>query len=61
MANAQYILASFYENGRGGLPRDDREVARLYKLAADQGDAEAQFSLGGFYESGRGGVLKDER
>jgi hypothetical protein len=27
------------ETGRGGLPKDDREAARLYRLAADQGNA----------------------
>jgi TPR repeat protein len=30
-------LDFFYEQGRGGLAKDDREAARLYKLAADQG------------------------
>jgi TPR repeat protein len=30
--------------GRGGLPKDDREAARLYKLAADHGNA---FCAGG--------------
>jgi TPR repeat protein len=34
-----------YENGRGGLPKDDREAARLYKLAADQGNTIAQTNL----------------
>jgi hypothetical protein len=33
------------------LPKDDREAARLYKLAADQGLAYAQFNLGVFYEN----------
>jgi TPR repeat protein len=27
------------------LPKDDREAARLYKLAADQGDSQAQRNL----------------
>jgi TPR repeat protein len=30
---------------------DDREAARLYKLAADQGNALAQVSLAAFYET----------
>ena len=50
---AQVNLGVFYENGRGGLPKDDREAARLYKLAADQGNARAQGNLGVFYEQGR--------
>jgi Spy/CpxP family protein refolding chaperone len=34
-----------HEQGRGGLQKDDREAARLFKLAADQGDADAQSAL----------------
>ena len=43
------------------MPKDDREAARLYKLAADQGYALAQFSLGVFYENGCGSLPKDDR
>ena len=59
--DAQANLGVFYETGRGGLPKDEREAARLYKLAADQGNAGAQANLGVFYEDGRGGLPKDER
>jgi TPR repeat protein len=41
--------------GVGGLPKDDREVARLDKLAAGQGNAPAQVNLGDFYENGLAG------
>lgn len=43
------------------LDRGDfvEEAARLYGLAAAQGDAEAQAALGNFYLTGRG-VAKDE-
>ena len=34
-----------YQTGRGGLPKDDREAARLYKLAADRGNTIAQAAL----------------
>ena len=34
-ASAQVSLGAFYETGRGGLPKDDREAASLYKLAAE--------------------------
>ena len=54
-------LAGFYEVGRGGLARDDREAARYYKLAADQGDAFAQNNLGLFFETGRGGTARSRR
>ena len=47
--------------GRGGLPKDDREAVRLYKLAAAQGNAAAQINLGGFYERGLGGLAKDDQ
>ena len=44
-AAGQNGLGLLYEQGRGGLPKDDREAARLYKLAADQGNAYAQAGL----------------
>jgi TPR repeat protein len=43
------------------LPKDDREAARLFKLAADQGNADAQTNLGILYANGRGGLPKDDR
>jgi TPR repeat protein len=54
-AVAQAYLGIFYEQGRGGLPKDDREAARPFKLAADQGNALAQVSLAAFYETVRQG------
>jgi putative ABC transport system substrate-binding protein len=48
-----------YETGRGGLPLDEAEAARLYRLAAEQGHPNAQNRLAMFYELGRGGVTKD--
>jgi len=61
LAAAQFHLGVFYQNGAGGLAKDEREAVRLYKLAAEQGDPDAQFNLGIFYELGRGGLTKDER
>jgi TPR repeat protein len=60
-AGGQNGLGLLCATGRGGLPKDDREAARLYKLAADQGSANGQFNLGFFYETGRGGLAKDDR
>jgi TPR repeat protein len=40
---------------------DDREVARLYRLAADQGNPTARYNLGRFYSQGRGGLPQDDR
>jgi TPR repeat protein len=57
----QANLGVSYRDGRGGLPKYDREAARLFKLAADQGNAAGQANLGFFYENGRGGLPKDDR
>lgn len=53
-------LGSLYAEGLGSLPRDDREAARLFRIAADQGVAAAQSNLGSFYQNGRGGLPKDD-
>jgi hypothetical protein len=50
-----------FDTGTGGLPEDDRKAARLYKLAADQGNALGQTGLGIMYEYGAGGLPRDER
>lgn len=52
--NGQSNLAVFYKSGIGGLSKDDERAARLFKLAADQGDGAAQTNLGDLYATGRG-------
>ena len=42
-----------YDTG-WGVPEDDAEAVRWYRLAAEQGDARAQKSLGGMYANGDG-------
>ena len=42
-----------YANGRG-MPQDDAEAVRWYRLAAEQDDTRAQLSLGLMYSLGRG-------
>ena len=42
-----------YDNGRG-VPEDDAEAVRWYRLAAEQGEAAAQSNLGLMYEHGDG-------
>lgn len=59
-ADALVIIAWAYCIG-DGLPQDDREAARLYRLAADQGHAHAQTSLGALYMEGRGGLPQDDK
>ena len=57
-ALAQFELASLYESGRDGVPKNLPKAAALYRKAADQGRADAQYNLGMMYESGHG-VTKD--
>ena len=52
-ANAQYNLGVIYDQGKG-VPEDDAEAAKWFRLAADQGDAMAQFNLGLMYSNGEG-------
>ena len=42
---AQKALAGLYYTG-DGVPQDDAEAARWYRLAAEQSHAEAQYNLG---------------
>ena len=50
---AQVALGDIYAEG-DGVPQDDAEAMRWYRLVAEQGNAEAQLALGGMYFSGRG-------
>ena len=52
------IEAQRYEHGEG-VRRDPVRAARLYCLAAREGDAESQYSLGWMYANGRG-VPRDD-
>jgi len=50
---AQFHLGARYDNGYG-VPEDDVEAVRWYRLAADQGYARAQNNLGLQYLYGEG-------
>ena len=52
-ATAQIRLAEMYSNGEG-VPEDDTEAVKWYRLAAEQGNAYAQYSLGWAYANGEG-------
>ena len=52
-ARAQLEVGRLYISGNG-VPQDDAEAVRWYRLAAEQGDAEAQSYLGGLHHQGRG-------
>lgn len=58
-SRAQYRLGLMHENA-SGLPQDDKEAARWYRLAAGQGHAEAQYRLWVMYYQGQG-VAQDEQ
>ena len=49
----QFFLGSRYNSGRG-VPQDDAEAVRWYRMAADQGHATAQANLGVMYADGQG-------
>ena len=52
-AEAYYNLALCYAVGRG-TPKNSVEAARLYKIAAEMGDADAQFNYGLCLQQGDG-------
>ena len=52
-AGAQSALGLKYASG-AGVPEDDVEAVRWYRLAAEQGYAEAQWLLGSMYGDGDG-------
>jgi len=52
-AIAQYNLAVMYDEGQG-VPQNQAEAMKWYRLAADQGHARAQYTLGNIYHEGRG-------
>ena len=52
-ATAQFDLGDRYFKGEG-VPQDNGEAIRWFRLAAEQGHAGAQFNLGLMYANGRG-------
>ena len=52
-AVAQYNLGVMHYDGEG-VPQDDAEAVKWYRLAADQGLAVAQENLGFMYRDGQG-------
>jgi TPR repeat protein len=58
-ANAQLELGYRYFEGLF-VAKDDREALRLWRCAADLGNAAAQHNLGALYSDGRGSLQKNE-
>ena len=59
LQHAQDNLGVMYANGQG-VPQDDKEAIKLFRLAAQEGNAYAQFNLGSAYANGRG-VPQDDK
>jgi TPR repeat protein len=49
---SQYALGGMYEEGEGGLPKDQAKATALYMKSANQGYDKAQLALGICYEFG---------
>jgi len=58
--SAQNNLGVLYAKGQG-VPRDYREAAKWFRLAAEQGDPAAQSNLGIFYAKGQGVPQDDQQ
>ena len=52
-ATAQFNLGNMYYSGEG-VPENDAEAVRWYRLAAEQGLDNAQYNLGNMYYNGEG-------
>tara|TARA_B110000914_G_C15067684_1_gene266982 strand:+ start:166 stop:492 length:327 start_codon:yes stop_codon:yes gene_type:complete len=52
-ADAQFDLGLMYDNGRG-VPENNAEAVKWYRLSAEQGNEFAQLNLGLMYDSGDG-------
>ena len=57
-AGGQYTLGGMYLEGVG-VPKDEVEGVRLFRLAAEQGHGGAQFAVGNLYRDGRGAPQDD--
>ena len=53
MAQAQYNLGICYAAGQG-VRQDDKEAAKWWRKAAEQGHTEAQHNIGSCYVNGQG-------
>lgn len=53
IAPFQAIVGVMYVNGQG-IPQDEIEAVRWFRLAAEQGYADAQHNLGSMYANGKG-------
>ena len=57
-AAAQFYLGVMYANGYG-VPQDDAEAVKWYRLGARGDDPRAQYGLGVMFAEGKGGLKRD--
>lgn len=57
--HAMTLIGLLYQQGQGGLPRDEKKAVALYQQAIDHGDPLAMTRLGELYNQGKGGLPKD--
>ena len=55
-----YKLGVCYEDGKGGITKDEAKAMEWYQKAAEAGDAAAMCKLGVCYACGQGGLTRDE-
>ncbi len=58
---AQVELGTLYDQGRGGVPKDERRAADLFRAAAAGGNARGRVYLALYHLRGAGGIPEDER
>lgn len=56
-ADAQLKVGEMYARGEG-IPENNAEAVRWFRMAAEQGNSLAQFNLAVMYARGEGGLLK---
>jgi TPR repeat protein len=57
LVKGQKNLGFMYANGEG-VPEDDAEAVKWYRLAAEKGHADAQTNLGAIWSEGQAGNAK---
>jgi TPR repeat protein len=60
IANAEFNLANFYQDGKGGLAQSNTEAQKWYLTSADAGGEAAMVKLGEMYQYGTGGVAQND-
>jgi TPR repeat protein len=59
-ANGMTNLGVMYQNGQGGLAKDETQAVIWYRKAAEAGNTNGMTNLGFMYQNGQGGLEKDD-